>query len=462
MGSNRRDFLKMLLAAGVSAGVMRPRLTFAANPVNGRIKNFVHVFLYGGCDGRYAYPMISGPVADIIRAGRPNVGQPDANQVLLPNGGLAQNGRANSVGFHPALIELVKALNDTACGAAIFTEYGITPGGSYSHEIAAGQFQIGSYLSPNVYRQGWMSRLIDSAGMQAMTVWGVNEGSERYFNAESASPLRIASYGQYRSPLAMFQNSDRDFGTFKGFTDGQRDSAFMREIAQKLANEPHPEISFDKALTGVAGDIYPTVGLVQKIGTQTGLPTNYYDTYLPPQANYWQHEFAAGMGDVGKLIRYTSSSSVSAEVRNSAKIFCTAMAGWDAHANISGSYDYNLKVLAGALQGLVRWLKTWGLLDSTVIQVHSEFGRTTRLNSSSGLDHGAANHSLVLGGKVMRTVLGPDPSVREANEQNTFTPQLSFTGVIKQILRAQGFTDDQLAAAFPVSMPGETGFNFIS
>jgi hypothetical protein len=59
-----------------------------------------------------------------------------------------------------------------------------------------------------------------------------------------------------------------------------------------------------------------------------------------------------------------------------------------------------------AIYGLITDLDRRGLLDTTLVWVTSEFGRTPKVNSNSGRDHWARCYSMMLaGGGIARGVI---------------------------------------------------------
>jgi hypothetical protein len=72
--------------------------------------------------------------------------------------------------------------------------------------------------------------------------------------------------------------------------------------------------------------------------------------------------------------------------------------GWDHHAGIADSMKRQLPPLDQALAALITDLEDRGLLDSTLIMVTSEFGRTPKINAGAGRDHFARVYSTMLAG----------------------------------------------------------------
>lgn len=61
--------------------------------------------------------------------------------------------------------------------------------------------------------------------------------------------------------------------------------------------------------------------------------------------------------------------------------------GWDHHQNLRGEFDRQAPPLDRALARLIRDLEARGMLDTTMVLVTSEFGRTPRVNQTGGRDH---------------------------------------------------------------------------
>src|SRR5207244_1019449 len=72
--------------------------------------------------------------------------------------------------------------------------------------------------------------------------------------------------------------------------------------------------------------------------------------------------------------------------------------GWDMHAGIRGGMLGQLPAFDQAFAALIRDLDVHGLLDSTLVMVSSEFGRTPKINASAGRDHWPKVFSVVLAG----------------------------------------------------------------
>jgi len=72
--------------------------------------------------------------------------------------------------------------------------------------------------------------------------------------------------------------------------------------------------------------------------------------------------------------------------------------GWDNHQRIREAVSNGMPAFDHAFAGLIADLDQRGLLDSTIVTVTSEFGRTPKLNENGGRDHWARVFSQVIAG----------------------------------------------------------------
>ena len=72
--------------------------------------------------------------------------------------------------------------------------------------------------------------------------------------------------------------------------------------------------------------------------------------------------------------------------------------GWDHHDNIDGAMKGQVPALDQGFAALIGDLETRGLLDSTLVCLCSEFGRTPKINGTAGRDHWPKVFSTVLAG----------------------------------------------------------------
>jgi uncharacterized protein (DUF1501 family) len=97
--------------------------------------------------------------------------------------------------------------------------------------------------------------------------------------------------------------------------------------------------------------------------------------------------------------------------------------GWDHHDNIDAQMRSQVPALDRGLAALVQDLDERGLLDSTLVCVCSEFGRTPKINPTAGRDHWPkVFSSLLAGGGIRRgMVYGSSDSTASEPEDNPMT-----------------------------------------
>lgn len=135
-----------------------------------------------------------------------------------------------------------------------------------------------------------------------------------------------------------------------------------------------------------------------------------------------------GLADIATLIR----ANVGLEV---AWIDTT---GWDTHTGQAGRLNRNLELLG---KGLAAFREDLGdRLESTLVLVMTEFGRTVKENGTGGTDHGHGSVMLALGGGVNgNKVLGKWPGLAAAQryEGRDLAVTTDYRDVFAEVLDKQ-------------------------
>jgi hypothetical protein len=90
--------------------------------------------------------------------------------------------------------------------------------------------------------------------------------------------------------------------------------------------------------------------------------------------------------------------------------------GWDYHDNIAGGMKAQCPPLDQALATLINDLDSRGLLDSTLVCLSSEFGRTPKINGTAGRDHWPKVFNILMAGGGLKRGLAWGTSDATASE----------------------------------------------
>jgi hypothetical protein len=104
--------------------------------------------------------------------------------------------------------------------------------------------------------------------------------------------------------------------------------------------------------------------------------------------------------------------------------------GWDHHDNIRNGVTTQMPAFDQAFAALIRDLDQRGMLDSTLVLVTTEFGRTPKVNGTAGRDHYPKVFSIVMAGGGMKTgyVHGAtDPTGTEPDNDPLMVPDYAAT-----------------------------------
>ncbi|MEZ6088766.1 MAG: DUF1501 domain-containing protein [Pirellulaceae bacterium] len=109
--------------------------------------------------------------------------------------------------------------------------------------------------------------------------------------------------------------------------------------------------------------------------------------------------------------------------------------GWDMHANITNSMKSTMPPLDHALAQLINDLEQRGLLDTTLIMVSSEFGRTPKINKDAGRDHYPKVFSVMLAGGGIKggTIYGSSNATASEPEFDPVSPEDLATTMYHQL-----------------------------
>jgi hypothetical protein len=124
------------------------------------------------------------------------------------------------------------------------------------------------------------------------------------------------------------------------------------------------------------------------------------------------------------------------------QLYCGDTNGWDAHSDVEGNHRRLCLQSDLPMAGLLKDLKTRGLLDSTLVIWGGEFGRTPMTEGATGRDHNPHGFSMWLAGGGVKggQVIGATDAVGLRAEQD----KTHVHDVHATILRLLGFNHRKL------------------
>ncbi len=110
-------------------------------------------------------------------------------------------------------------------------------------------------------------------------------------------------------------------------------------------------------------------------------------------------------------------------VEGGSRFITLTYGGWDMHDNIHNSMNNQMPAFDQAFATLIRDLDRRSLLDSTLVCVASEFGRTPKINGTAGRDHWPKVFSVVLAGGGIKpgVIYGSSDATASEPEENALT-----------------------------------------
>lgn len=371
-GSNRREFLRQVGAAGViSLGVAPPRfLARAAQasppPASVDQRILVMIQLAGGNDGLNT---LIPHGDDAYYKARPGIGIAK-NQVLRIN---------DQVGLHPRLTGL-KELYDEGRLAIIQGVGYPQPDRSHFRSMDIWQSAQPQIETP---RDGWLGRALEwQFDREPARAEGLTLGTDKL-------PLAFVS-GKVTVPtlrrLEDFQLVD---GKGPDSHRGLKRETLNRAIAG--TSRKSTELDFLRRVTTTA---------LTSADRLKSLNATY-----KPMVEYPE----TGLANRLKLI----AQMVVAELP--ARMYFVSLDGFDTHAQQEGGHAALLAELSGAIRAFERDLAGHGLGDRVLLSTFSEFGRRVAENGSLGTDHGAASMLFALT-PDKAGLYGTAPSMTDLND----------------------------------------------
>ena len=386
MNTTRRTALGLAAGFGVSVSFLG-RQAFAASQGDMAKRKLVVVVCRGGMDGL----SVSPPVGDPDYAGLRGAVAIPRDQALMLDG---------TFGLHPSL----KATHALAQkGQARIAPAIATPDRARSHFEAQDVLESGA---GGVYgtSSGWLNRALEALAPQRKV---------EALSVGATAPLILRG----RAPASSWSPG-------RGKEDDPRLPTILMDL---YANDPLLGPAFSRGLE--------TEAMAQTAMTNmggVGMSGQSADGTMQPGAT------VASLQRQGLQASRALGATVSGFMTqpNGPQIVAISIDGFDTHANQAGQLNVRLAYLDAVLDGLSAGLGDgW---NDTVILVATEFGRTARVNGTSGTDHGTASTVLALGGALKGGggIIGDWPTLRQSAlyENRDTAPTVDMRGLFKGVL----------------------------
>lgn len=361
---NRRQFLRMVAAGTCGAAchnVLRPfgNVAYAVgNGPPGPVKNFVEIFMYGGCCSQGMSPAFNTGAL-----GRyPTLYRTPAQAAAIPGN--------SSIGLHLGFAPMVTEANRDKSSVALVVGCGHPSRYSRSHDVAQQTNERLAYDSNLPSGIGVGAQLAAQIGDQLGLI-SFGGGSEFSYGG-NIPPRSVSNLAAAKIQFYLHEG-------YELTADMVRASNNPATAAQQAVEDANDSLD-------------------------TLLPTLQSLNGLTPPGNFPNTGMGRNLKDVARMVMGQVGS-----------VFYVPYGGFDTHSNEAAQHTTLFTELGNALAALVISLKAipgrvapraW---DETVILFRTDFGRTWE-NNAQGTDHGHAYNQIILGGRVIGGVKGDVPT----------------------------------------------------
>jgi len=157
---------------------------------------------------------------------------------------------------------------------------------------------------------------------------------------------------------------------------------------------------------------------------------------------YGKGQFYRGSGDQAGMRMLLARRLVEA----GARFVSLRYGSWDNHSQLKRAYDEQMPAFDHAFSTLITDLEQRGMLDSTLVWVVSEFGRTPKFNQVAGRDHWSRVFSLALaGGGLKKGLIYGDADATSSDVDKNPVPLADLHSTIYKLIGIN--SDKELMAA---------------
>lgn len=390
---NRRSLLGLAAGLGISVNVLGSQ-AFAASEGDLAKKKLVVVICRGGMDGLSVSPPVGDPDYAALRG----------SIAMKPEDVLRLD---DTFGLHPEL-RTVHAL--ARKGEARIAPAIASPDRARSHFEAQDVLETGA---SGVYGAdtGWLNRTLEALA-PVRKVEGLSVGATAPLILRGKVQAASWSPGKGVDETARLPTLLQDL--YK--TDPLLGPAFARGL--------ETETMAQQAMTAMAATSAMNVAAAST--PSMGAPASTSATMAKDRQNRAGSEVARKLGStLGGFMIQPAGPQIAA----------ISLDGFDTHAGQPGQIATRLTYMDAVLDGLRTGLGAeW---KNTVVIAVTEFGRTARINGTSGTDHGTASTGLILGGALKPGgIVGDWPGLSQNAlfENRDTAPTLDMRGLFKGVL----------------------------
>lgn len=368
---SRRYFMEMTakLSFGLSLSVPFLPRNFKAQE-NGKAKSLIYIYLAGGMTHIDTF-------------------DPKKNKAVMGPTEMIDT-KVDNMKFGGHLAELAKVADKLAVINSMSSTQGAHEQGEYI--MRTGYEKIATIVHPTV--GPWVQKLLGKRGKilpDSVLIGGST--SNAGFMEPDLSPLPIAN------PAGGVPNTEL-------IVEGERFSRRM-EMAQKLGQQFADKFKYSGPSSYV--EYYRQANELLSSSELEAFNISGESN----AADYGDNRFGQGCLLARRLVEH------------GVRVVEIVSGGWDMHLDIDTGMSSRLPEFDKALAALIKDLDSRGLLQSTLIAVGTEFGRTPDLNMNSGRDHYPAAYSCVLAGGGIKggTVYGETDGAGKKVKANPVKPQ---------------------------------------
>jgi hypothetical protein len=381
---NRRDFLYTGLVGGLGLSLgdmLKLRAENASSPIKAKAQSIIHIYLPGGMASQESWdPKIHAPIE--------------------------YRGPLGSVQTNIAGVHLSENMKDTAKIMDKITVVRSMTHGEAAHERGTHNMFTGYKPSPAIQYPSFGAVISHELGVR------------NYLPPYVAVPQTVTEFAGtgYLStafgPFALGSNPEsKDFKV--------RDLNLHSSITQERYNRR-------RSILETVDNHFSMIEKSDNISAMNKFYQQAYDLVSSAQAREAfdldkepdQIRDMYGRTQAGQRF-LMSRRLVEAGVRCVSVVY----GGWDMHAGIGAGMNSQLPAFDKAYAALINDLDQRGLLDSTIVMVTSEFGRTPKINKDAGRDHWPRVFSVAFagGGFAKGLVYGKSDATSSAPEEDPLT-----------------------------------------